>query len=61
MVGSRAQINTRINGRGLVMNEILGLFVGCNGYDVLAISCYLVAYVVAVKFDNMKWKRGFRL
>lgn len=36
------------------MNEILGLFVGCNGYDVLTLAACLVVYVVAVKFDEME-------
>ena len=43
------------------ISVIFEMFRGCNGYDVLALAGFLVAYVVAVKFDNMKWKKGLRL
>ena len=49
---------------GLVFKalEFLVLSVkGFNGYDVLILLSFLAACALLVKFDNMKWKKGFRL
>lgn len=43
------------------ISVIFEMFKGFNGYDVLTLVGCLVVYVVAVKFDEMEWKRGFRL
>tara|TARA_R100000951_G_scaffold110053_1_gene107772 strand:- start:2461 stop:2598 length:138 start_codon:yes stop_codon:yes gene_type:complete len=43
------------------ISVIFEMFRGCNGYGVLVPAVCLVVYVLAVKFDNMKWKKGFRL
>ena len=40
---------------------IIGLFAGTNGYDILIPVGCLVAYVLAVKFDETKWKKGLEL
>ena len=41
--------------------SVIEHLIGFNGYDLLTVVGCLVAYVLAVKFDEIKWKKGFRL
>ena len=43
------------------ISVIFEMFKGCDGYDALTLAGFLVAYVVAVKFDEIKLKKGIRL
>lgn len=36
------------------ISVIFEMFKGCDGYDVLILAGCLVAYAVAVKFDEME-------
>ena len=41
--------------------DLVQYLIGFNGYDLLTAAGCLVAYVLAVKYDEIKWKKGFRL
>ena len=41
--------------------SVIEHLIGFDGYDILTVAGCLLAYVLVVKFDEFKLKKGFRL